>query len=225
MTTMQISKETLSILKNFSQLNSNILVKPGNVIKTITSGKNVIAQASVSETFDTEFGIWDLGKFLSTVSLFDTPSFDFGSKSVRISGTNGSSVTYYYSEPELLTTHDKNIQFPETIVSFDFTQSMFSDLQRAASVLQLPDISIRCEEGKIYAVALNKKDPTTNQYSVVIGETEDIPFVFNFKVDNLRMVEGDYRVDVAKGNVSQFTHSKLDLMYWIALESDSTSGY
>jgi len=225
MATMQISKETLSILKNFSQLNSNILVKPGNVIKTITTGQNVLAQASVAETFDTEFGIWDLGKFLATVSLFDSPSFDFGPKSVRISGSSGSSVTYYYSEPQLLTTHNKNVQFPDAIVSFDFTQSMFSDLQRAASVLQLSDISIRSEGGEIHAVALNKKDPTTNQYSVVLGETEDVPFVFNFKVDNLRMVDGDYRVDIAKGNVSQFTHSKLDLKYWIALESDSTSGY
>ena len=139
-TSVKISKETLSVLKNFSQLNSNILVRPGNVISTVTPAKNVMAEATIGENFEVEFGIWDLNKFLGTVSLFDSPSFDFSEKSVRISGNNGSAVTYYYSEPSLLTVVNKKVQMPETVISFEFTESMFSDLQRAASVLQLPDI-------------------------------------------------------------------------------------
>ena len=182
MTSVKISKETLSVLKNFSQLNSNLLVKQGNMINTITGAKNVMAEATIEENFEVEFGIWDLNKFLGTVSLFDSPSFEFGEKSVRISGNNGSAVTYYYSEPSLLSTVNKKVQMPESVISFDFTESMFSDLQRAASVLALPD----------------------------------------FKIENLKMLAGDYQVDICESVVSSFTNKNVDVKYWIALETDST---
>jgi hypothetical protein len=103
MTTVNLSKNTFSILKNFATLNSNLLVKPGNVIKTITPSKNGMAVASVEETFDTEFGIWDLNKFLGVVSLFNNPNFTFGEKSVKIKNGGDSIVNYYYSEPKLVT--------------------------------------------------------------------------------------------------------------------------
>ena len=104
LTTMKLSKNTLDILKNFSTINSNILVEPGNVIKTVSPVKNVMSQATVKEKFDCQFGIWDLGKFLGTISLFEDPDFSFDDKHVTISGSNGTKVTYYYSEPKLLTT-------------------------------------------------------------------------------------------------------------------------
>jgi hypothetical protein len=222
-TSVKISKETLSVLKNFSQLNSNILVRPGNVISTVTPAKNVMAEATIGENFEVEFGIWDLNKFLGTVSLFDSPSFDFSEKSVRISGNNGSAVTYYYSEPSLLTVVNKKVQMPETVISFEFTESMFSDLQRAASVLQLPDMSIRSEGGEIVAVALDKKDPTSNNYTVVLDDyRSDASFNFNFKIDNMKMLAGDYQVDICESVVSSFTNKNVDVKYWIALETDST---
>jgi len=132
MTSTSISQETLSILKNFSQLNSNLLVRPGNVINTVTGAKNVMAQATVQEDFPVEFGIWDLNKFLGTLSLFDSPTCVFGEKSVKISGEGGRAVTYYYSEPSLLTTINKQVQMPETVIHLSLTQSVFADLQRAA---------------------------------------------------------------------------------------------
>jgi len=222
-TSVKISKETLSVLKNFSQLNSNILVRPGNVISTVTPAKNVMAEATIGENFEVEFGIWDLNKFLGTVSLFDSPSFDFSEKSVRISRNNGSAVTYYYSEPSLLTVVNKKVQMPETVISFEFTESMFSDLQRAASVLQLPDMSIRSEGGEIVAVALDKKDPTSNNYTVVLDDyRSDASFNFNFKIDNMKMLAGDYQVDICESVVSSFTNKNVDVKYWIALETDST---
>ena len=223
MTSVKISKETLSVLKNFSQLNSNLLVKQGNMINTITGAKNVMAEATIEENFEVEFGIWDLNKFLGTVSLFDSPSFEFGEKSVRISGNNGSAVTYYYSEPSLLSTVNKKVQMPESVISFEFTESMFSDLQRAASVLALPDLCIRSEGTNIVAVALDKKDPTSNQYAVELANYDDnATFNFNFKIENLKMLAGDYQVDICESVVSSFTNKNVDVKYWIALETDST---
>jgi len=217
-----MSKQTLDLLKNFASINSNILVKPGDTIKTISPVKNIMAVATVPETFDTEFGIWDLNKFLGTVSLFDTPSFEFGERSVTISGSGGSSVNYYYSEPRLLTVPTKDIVMPEPVVSFDLTQDALNEINRASSVMQLPDLVVRSEGTTIVMVALDRQDDTTNSYSVELGELSvESDFEFVFRVDNLKLLPGDYRVDVTDKVVSQFTHTQLDLKYWIALESDS----
>jgi len=225
MTSTSISQETLSILKNFSQLNSNLLVRPGNVINTVTGAKNVMAQATVKEDFPVEFGIWDLNKFLGTLSLFDSPTCEFGEKSVKISGEGGRAVTYYYSEPSLLTTINKQVQMPETVIHLNLTQSVFADLQRAASVLQLPDLSFTSMDGEnILAVVRDKKDPTSNDYSVAVGDVlGDTPnFEFNFKIDNLKLLPGDYDVEICESVVSSFTNTNIDVKYWIALETDST---
>ncbi len=225
MTSTSISQETLSILKNFSQLNSNLLVRPGSVINTVTGAKNVMAQATVQEDFPVEFGIWDLNKFLGTLSLFDSPTCEFGEKSVKISGEGGRAVTYYYSEPSLLTTINKQVQMPETVIHLNLTQSVFADLQRAASVLQLPDLSFTSMDGEnILAVVRDKKDPTSNDYSVAVGDVlGDTPnFEFNFKIDNLKLLPGDYDVEICESVVSSFTNTNTDVKYWIALETDST---
>lgn len=225
MTSTSISQETLSILKNFSQLNANLLVRPGNVINTVTGAKNVMAQATVQEDFPVEFGIWDLNKFLGTLSLFDSPSCEFGEKSVKISGEGGRAVTYYYSEPSLLTTINKQVQMPETVIHLNLTHSVFADLQRAASVLQLPDLSFTSMNGEnILAVVRDKKDPTSNDYSVAVGDVlGDTPnFEFNFKIDNLKLLPGDYDVEICESVVSSFTNTNIDVKYWIALETDST---
>lgn len=225
MTSTSISQETLSILKNFSQLNANLLVRPGNVINTVTGAKNVMAQATVEEDFPVEFGIWDLNKFLGTLSLFDSPTCVFGEKSVKISGEGGRAVTYYYSEPSLLTTINKQVQMPETVIHLNLTQSVFADLQRAASVLQLPDLSFTSMDGEnILAVVRDKKDPTSNDYSVAVGDVlGDTPnFEFNFKIDNLKLLPGDYDVEICESVVSSFTNTNIDVKYWIALETDST---
>ena len=217
-----MSKQTLDLLKNFASINSNILVKPGDTIKTISPVKNIMAVATVPETFDTEFGIWDLNKFLGTVSLFDSPSFEFGERSVTISGSGGSSVNYYYSEPRLLTVPTKDIVMPEPVVSFDLTQDALNEINRASSVMQLPDLVVRSEGTTIVMVALDRQDDTTNSYSVELGEMSvESDFEFVFRVENLKLLPGDYRVDVTDKVVSQFTHTQLDLKYWIALESDS----
>ena len=217
-----MSKQTLDLLKNFASINSNILVKPGDTIKTISPVKNIMAVATVPETFDTEFGIWDLNKFLGTVSLFDSPSFEFGERSVTISGSGGSSVNYYYSEPRLLTVPTKDIVMPDPVVSFDLTQDALNEINRASSVMQLPDLVVRSEGNTIVMVALDRQDDTTNSYSVELGELSvESDFEFVFRVDNLKLLPGDYRVDVTDKVVSQFTHTQLDLKYWIALESDS----
>jgi len=224
---VRLGKQTQAILKNFASLNSNILIKNGNSIQTITPTKNVMASAVVEETFPVEFGIWDLNKFLSVVSLFDSPEFIFGDKQVSIKDGNKSSVKYYYSEPTLLTVPTKQIQMPNTVLTIDLSHESFSELTKAASVLQVQDLRICQSEDSSDIIALvhDKNDPTSNQYSVSLGEnTVDVDFNFDFNINLLRLLPGSYTVDFTETVISQFSHNDIELTYWIALESSSKYG-
>jgi hypothetical protein len=164
-----------------------------------------------------------LNKFLGTVSLFSDPEFEFEDNKVTILGKNGSSVVYYYAEPRLLTTIDKEITMPDIVVDFNLTNSDMNDIQKAAAVLQLPDLVVRSSNtGTIELVALDKKDPSTNSYSLEVGDNESGgEFNFYFKVENMKMLPGNYDVSITEKVVSQFDNTTKDLKYWIALESDS----
>jgi hypothetical protein len=221
--TVKLSKNTFDILKNFASINSNLLVKTGNVIKTLSPMKNIMATATVTEDFDTEFGIWDLNKFLGTITLFDNPELCFSEKYVTIAGKGNASVKYHYSDPSLLMTATQNLNMPEPVVEFELTQKMFSELQKAASVLQVPDICVRSNNDTLELVVLDKNDKGSNSYSIEIGDnTENNEFTFYFKVENLKILPGDYTVKITEKIVSEFCHKTVDLQYWIAMESDST---
>jgi len=220
---VKFSKHTFEILKNFSNINSNILIKPGNTISTITPAKNVMAEAEVEEDFDVEFGVWDLSKFLGTISLFENPDFDFTEKYVLVQSVTGSCVKYYYSEPSLLTVPERKLEMPEAVITFNLPESIFNEILRAASVLQLPDLAIRSNNGAIVAVALDKNEPTSNDYSIELGMNyTDAEFDFHFKIENMKFVPGDYIVDITEKIVSKFTNVTKKVDYWVALEASSS---
>ncbi len=226
-TRVKLGKETLAILKNFATLNSNILIHEGNTFQTLTPTKNVMAMATVEEQFPTKFGVWDLNKFLSTVSLFSDPYFEFEDKFVIIGDENGSSVKYHYCDESVLTIPTREINMPESVVSITIDQSTFSELQKASSVLELPDLSVvPSEDGQtILAVVDDRTDPTSNNFSVTLGEnTCEKDFVFNFKSDLLRMYPGNYTVNFTETVISEFCNNDLDLTYYIALEASSKYG-
>jgi hypothetical protein len=223
MTNITLSKTTLSVLKNFSSLNSNILINPGKQIKTITPSMNGMAEATVEEEFPIEFGIWDLNKFLGVISLFQNPTFQFEDKFVRIEGTNGTAVNYYYSSPNLLTTPKKEVKMPKVCAEAYLTQDAFSELSRASSILQLPDICFQSKNDSIYAIVCDRNDPTSNSCEVDLnGNPNGKEFSFNFKIENIKLFGGNYKISFAKNVVSQFENMDIPLKYWFAMETSST---
>lgn len=221
-TKLTFSPETLEVLKNYASINSNILVKPGNKLTTVSPVKNVMAEAVVPETFDTEFGIWDLNKFLGVISLFKNPSFTFEDKYVLIE-ENDASVKYFFSDPSLLTTVNREIKMPETVLSFNWNPKAFGELMKAAAVMQLPDFCIRNDGDMVEAVVLDKADASSNHYAIELGEVtwQGNDFEFFFKVENIKILPGEYTVNITEKVVSEFIHTKRDIKYYIALESDS----
>lgn len=218
---MKLSKDTVAIFKNFAAINSNLLLKEGNKISTISGQKNVMADVTVAETFPAEFGIYDLNEFLGAMSLFEDPEVAFDGKSATISQGNRS-IKYFAADASVLTAPSKAITFPDAEVNFDLTGSMLSMIQKTASVLGAGDVQIVGADGKVTVVVGDKKNATGNSYAEPVGET-DKTFKVNLKVENLKMLPGDYSVSVSSKKISRFqstTHS--DLVYYVAVEADST---
>jgi hypothetical protein len=221
--TTTISKDTLNILKNFSGINSNLYVKAGSKITTMSPTKNIMAEVEIEESFDTEFGIWDLNKLLGVVSLFQDPEFIFDDKYMTITGASGSKVKYFYSDPKLLSYPTKSIKKIDAVVEFDLTSDDFRELSRAGAVLQNPDLCFVSDDDAVLAVVKDLKDPTCNVFSIRVGDNKDqADFSFNFKLENMKMFDGDYHVALSKNVIGQFTHASRSLTYWVAMDATST---
>jgi len=184
---------------------------------------NGMAEATVEETFPIEFGIWDLNKFLGVISLFQNPTFYFEDKYVRVEGANGTFVNYFYSSPNLLTIPKKDVKMPKTCAEALLSQDAFSELSRASSILQVPDICFQSKNDSIYAIVCDRNDPTSNSCEVDLNaDPKDKDFSFNFKIDNIRPLAGNYKISFAKNVVAQFENLDIPLKYWFAMESSST---
>jgi hypothetical protein len=220
---MKLSDNTLTLLKNFAGINQSILVKQGNKLRTISIAKNILAEAEIAEDFPREFAIYDLNQFLNGLSLHQDPDLDFTENSYITIREGKRRVKYFYADPNvIISPPEKEIKLPSQDVCFQLETGALEKLVKAASVYQLPDISAIGDAGVIRLVVRDKKNDTSNEYSIVVGETDE-QFTFNFKVENIsKIVSGSYNVVVSRKLLSQFTNTKHNLSYWIALEPDST---
>jgi|TARA_A100001201_G_scaffold20125_1_gene22555 hypothetical protein len=222
--TMKLSEKTLNILKNFSSINQSILVKQGNQLRTISVAKNILAEAEIKEDFPRDFAIYDLNQFLNGLSLHQDPEMDFSPDSYVTIREGKRRVKYFYADPNvIISPPEKAIQLPSQDVCFQLDSVTLEKLLKAAAVYQLPDLCAVGEAGVIKLVVRDKKNDTSNEFAIVVGET-DKEFTFNFKVENIKIIPGAYDVIVSSKLLSQFTNSTHDLKYYIALEPDSTFG-
>jgi hypothetical protein len=220
--TMNLSDSTLNLLKNFSTINQSILFKEGNSLRTISVMKNILAEATINEEIPKDFGIYDLNQFLNGLSLHQSPDLDFANNGYVVIKEGRSRSKYFFADPQVIVTPpDKDISLPTEDVSFELNTQQLDKLLKAASVYQLPDLSAVGENGVVKLVVRDKKNETSNDYAVVVGETDKV-FSFNFKVENIKIIPGSYEVVVSQKLLSRFTSKDYDLKYFIALEPDST---
>ena len=217
---MKISEETRSILKNFATINSGIKVGSGNQLQTISNMKNILATANVPETFSQEFSIYNLVEFLGAVSLLDNPDFNFNDNSLSISDTD-TSMTYFYASEGMVTSPDKMITMPDAEIKIDLSSTLLNELQKAASVLGVNDLQLVSDGTNIKLVVTDKKNTTSNTFSRIVGEGNGVSFTMNFKIENLKILDGNYEVFVSSKGISNFKNKDVDLEYFIALEPDS----
>ena len=219
---MKLSDKTISVLKNFSSINQSILFKEGNKLRTISVMKNILAEATISEEFAKDFGVYDLNQFLNGLSLHQKPELDFGNDGYVVIREGKMRSKYFFADPNVIVTPpDKEITLPSEDVCFEVSTEQLDKLLKAAAVYQLPDLSAVGENGVVKLVVRDKKNDTSNDFAIVVGET-DSEFSFNFKVENIKVLPGTYDVVVSQKLLSRFTSKNHDLTYFIALEPDST---
>ena len=224
MSNMKLSDNTLTILKNFAGINNSMLVKEGTKLRTISVAKNILAEADIKEEFPRDFAIYDLNQFLNGLSLHADPDLDFKEDSYLSIREGKRRVKYFFADPNvIIAPPEKEINLPSQDVCFQLDSASLEKLVKAAAVYQLPDLSAVGEAGVIKLVVRDKKNDTSNEYAIVVGET-DKEFTFNFKVENIKIIPGAYDVVVSSKLLSQFTNTKYNLTYYIALEPDSTFG-
>jgi hypothetical protein len=221
---MKLSDKTITLLKNFSTINQSILFKAGNKLRTISVMKNILAEAEIDEEIPKDFAIYDLHQFLNGLNLHDQPDLDFENDGYVVIRENKIRSKYFFADPNvIITPPDKEINLPSKDVCFVLNTDELDKLMKAASIYQLPDLSAIGEAGVVKLVVRDKKNDTSNDFSIIVGET-DAEFAFNFKVENIKIIPGTYEVVVSQKLLSQFKSNNYDLTYYIALEPDSTFG-
>ena len=222
--TMKLSDKTLTLLKNFSSINQSILFKEGNTLRTISVMKNILAEATIEEELPKDFGIYDLNQFLNGLNLHQNAELDFQNDSYVVIKEGKSRSKYFFADPNvIITPPEKDIVLPSEDVCFLLDTKELDKLLKAAAVYQLPDLSVVGEAGVVKLVVRDKKNDTSNDFSVVVGETDET-FSFNFKVENIKILPGSYEVVISRKLLSRFKNTSFDVTYHIALEPDSTFG-
>jgi hypothetical protein len=218
---MQLSKDTLNKLKNFAEINQNVLIKSGSSLTTLSSGKNVMATAQVPEVFqvnDNGFGIYDLNEFLGMLSLFENPDLQFSDKYVTLSEGN-TSIKYFAADPSVLTFPTKSLEMPVSEINFPLSAAMLQSIRKVAAVLKTQFVSLIGDGTNITLQVGDRKNATANSYNSVIGTT-DKEFSVIMTVDNLKLLPGDYDVSISSKKISRFTST--DMTYFVAIEATST---
>ncbi len=220
MSNVTLSRDTLDVLKNYATINSSIVFRKGSTLRTISNAENILSKFTSEEIFPVDFAIYDLSQFLSGITLFDNPQLDFSSDDfVRIVGS-GRSVKYYFSDPEitLKSAPEKNVNFPGADIQFNLTAEDLVALQKASAVYSLPDMSFQSRDGHIQLVLKDKENDTSNTYKQEIAGQCTGDYSLDIKIENIRLLPGNYSVKVSKALISEWNNTTLDLTYYIALE-------
>ena len=217
----KLSKETLTVLKNFSSINANVVLKPGKQIKTIGESKNILAIASIEEDLPSEVGIYDLNEFLGVLGLLSDPQLEFKDKYVRVSEGNRS-IDYFFSEVSNLTTPpDQDLPMPEPDLTLQLSAEVLSDLKRASSGLGHTKLVIT-PNGKLKVQC--KDDATSNSYTIQLEDsdfesaTDNPDQEFAFDIQNLKLLNGDYSVKLSSTRISHWDNINKPVEYFVALE-------
>jgi hypothetical protein len=216
---MKLDNATLQVLKNFASINKNIMFKPGNVIRTISSTKSVLARATISQEFDKSFAVYDLSRFIGTLSLFNEPEIDVKDSHVVISEGNNK-FNYAVTDPSLIIVPpDREIELPNPEVNCLITEEALNRVMKALSVSQLPEIAIVGKDGQILLQAVDTRGTTNDSFSVVVGET-NARFRMVFRSDCIKLIPGSYDVSISSKGLSHWKGASVE--YWIAVESNSS---
>ena len=224
---MKLSTETLSVLKNFASINQGIMFKKGKILRTVSPQKNVMAEATVTDDFPTDFGVYDLNNFLSVLTLHkDDPELHFQENDILISGLQGrSKIKYRFCSPNMIVAApEKTISLTDPEISFELNAEDFEWIMKAAAVLSSPCVAVESDGTKIFVTTFDPANDSAHTDSLEISKGDGNTYKMIFKLENIKMISGSYDVKISSKGVSHFKHKTLNVQYWISTETGSKYG-
>jgi hypothetical protein len=219
---MKLSPETLALLKNFASISQSIHIKPGNSLKTVKGSRAVYGEATIPEKFEKEFGIYNLNQFLNSFNLLDDPDLDFSSDKYVVLSEGKRKIKYFYASLSTIPNlPDKQIKMPSQDICFIMEQAFLDKIVKARQIYSLDDLSVVGDGETIQLIVHDKKNDTSNEYSIEVGSTTE-KFCMHIKNENLQFYPGSYDVVISRKGISKFINKKIPLTYWVAMEPDST---
>ena len=216
---MKLSEQTVEVLQNFSTINQSLLFREGRTLRTVSPQKTVLAEVEVGDEFAQDFGIYDLGQFLSALSLVENPELDLGDNGMTISDGNGTSLNYRYADASMIVTpSEKALTLPDINASFKLSSNVLRDVLQGARVLGLPEIIVKCVDEVVTIEAGDSKNSSMNSYSKKVAIADE-DFTHIFKVDNMKMMMLDYNVEISSKGISKFSTEDGRVTYFVATES------
>tara|TARA_R110000796_G_scaffold65445_4_gene151133 strand:+ start:272 stop:946 length:675 start_codon:yes stop_codon:yes gene_type:complete len=223
---MKLTGDTLAILRNFASINPNLVFKTDQTLRTISEAKTIMAKSEIVESFSREFGIYDLNEFLSVHALMDDASLELENSYVNLQGDRNQRIKYFYSEMGILTQPSKDIVMPSCEFTVVLSDDTLNQIRKVASVLGHNELSLRGDDGKITAVIMDSKDATANTYEIDIDTDNACKESFQFVVSipNMKLLAGDYEVNISSKLISNWKNQNKNVEYFIALEKNSSYG-
>ena len=215
---MKISKKTLEVLKNFASINSNLLIRPGNVLTTIPADVGIFARAEVPETFDREVGIYDLNSLLALLSMMDDTDVEFGDDSLSVR-KGPSEFKYYYADKNILVAAPDKIIEVDSEFAFKLTSKTIYTIKQAASIVSASMLSVIAKNGKVILAVGDPASPRSNSYTIDIDGSYEGEFDCRIPMENFKVISTDYDVVLSKKKFMHLNGS--GLQYWIALDVNS----
>lgn len=216
---MNFTENTLAILKNFSEINPSVLFSKGNVLRTISPQKTAMASAVLDNDIEGDAAVYDLSRFLSTLTLFKDPDVKF-EKDKFIITSGKSKVSYSYAARNMIMQPpEKDIELTDAEAVIDIQWQDIINVIRAAGVLDLGEITFRSDGNNVIMGAIDSKNPTSDNYTVTVAENVDnlAKFDMIIKVENLKLLQSDYTVSLSTKGIAHFKSANVS--YWIALEA------
>ena len=226
---MKISSETNAILKNFAHINQSLFFKKGSVISTMSPQKNILVDATISETIPRDFGIYDLNNFLSVVSLFkDGSELEFDESHVIIKGLSGrSKIKYRITDQSMIVVApDKRPKLAAVDVKFTFSKEDFDWVIKTASVLGAPHLAVESDGETVSLVTFDESNDSSHTNSLQMSDVDPEGNVFKlvYKIENLKVLSDTYSVEISSKGISTWTSTTNEIRYFITLETSSKFG-
>lgn len=221
---MKFSGETLSLLKNFASINTNIVFKQGDNIATISNAKNIFAKATIKESIPNEFAIYDLNSLLAMLTLMENQEVEFGDKSLIVTSDKGK-FEYFYSNADIVTAAPSGEIEHVDVYKFKLMAEDVQMIMKAAAITGAPTVSVTNKNQNVTLSVSDRKNDTASNFKKALGTAFD-NFDVYIAVENLKVIPDAYEVSVAKtpngkAKFLHFRHESKQLQYWIACEPGS----